>query len=111
VKGLFASGRFIAVEDGTAVFALQYESHISLAAPVKPDVEAALTAHFGVPVPLRLVVDPGGPAKDEPAASAPDEPEEPVDLDGLTDAPPDNRTGIDHLSAAFGDVEVVEEPK
>ena len=113
VKGLFASGRFISVEDGTAVFALQYESHISLAAPVKPDVEAALAAHFGVPVPLRLVVDPGGPAKDQPssASAAPDEPEEPVDLNELTDAPPDNRTGIDHLNAAFGDVEVVEDPK
>ncbi|HEX4904733.1 MAG TPA: DNA polymerase III subunit gamma/tau [Acidimicrobiales bacterium] len=109
VKGLFASGRFIAVEDGTAVFALQYESHISLAAPVKPDVEAALAAHFGVPVPLRLVVDPGGPAKEDAPTSAPDQPEEPVDLDELTDAPPDNRTGIDHLSAAFGDVEVVED--
>ena len=104
VKGLFASGRFVAVEDGSAVFALQYESHISLAAPVKPDVESALAAHFGVAVPLKLIVDPGGPAKDEPRDG-----EDPVDLDGLTDAPPDNRTGVDHLSAAFGDVEVVEE--
>jgi len=108
VKGLFASGRFIAVEDGAAVFALQYESHISLATPVKPDVEAALAAHFGAPVPLRLVVDPGGPAKDTPVD---DVPEETVDLDGLTDAPPDNRTGIDHLNAAFGEVEVVEGEK
>ena len=68
---------------------------------MKADVEAALAAHFGIKVPLQLVVDPGGPSREAP--------EEPVDLDALTDAPPDNRTGVDHLTAAFPGAEVVED--
>jgi hypothetical protein len=74
------------------------------ASDVRADVEAALAAHFGSPVPLKLVVDPGGPPKEN------DQPDEPVDLDALTDAPDDPRTGIDHLAAAFPGSEVVPAP-
>ncbi|MEA3019817.1 MAG: polymerase subunit gamma/tau [Actinomycetota bacterium] len=98
-KAKFAAGRFLAVEDGYAVYALPGPGLLQKATEVQADVEAALGAHFGRPVPLKLVVDPGGPPKDAP--------EEPVDLDALTDAPPDNRTGVDHLSAAFPGSEVV----
>ena len=56
-RARFRVGRFVAVEDGAAVFALPNDTHRSYCDEVRPDVEAALGAHFGRPVPLRLVVD------------------------------------------------------
>ena len=103
-KAKFSGGRFLTVESDHAVYAVP-SYLLEKATEVKGDVEKALGEHFGVPVPLKVVLDPGG------APPAADAPEEPVDLDALTDAPPDNRTGIDHLNAAFGDVEVVEDPR
>jgi DNA polymerase-3 subunit gamma/tau len=119
VKGLFASGRFVAVEDGRAVYGLPGPGLVEKAEAVRPDVEAALAAHFGTPVPLRLVVDSGGPpppeTADEPAAGPPPaEPEpqeeEAIDISDLTDAPAEDVvTGVDHLSAAFPGSEIVED--
>jgi len=111
IKAKFAAGRFLRVEGGRATYALPGQGLLEKAAEVKGAVEAALAAHFGAPVPLELVVDPGGPPQDGggPAAADPEpEPEEP-DLEGLTDAPPDDRSGIDHLSAAFPGSEIVED--
>ena len=103
IKAKFAAGRFLSVADGRAVYALPGAGLLEKAAAVKGDVEAALAAHFGTRVPLELVVDPGstpvGPVEQA---------DEPVDLDALTDAPDDNRTGIDHLSAAFPGSEIVD---
>jgi hypothetical protein len=56
-RARFRVGRFVAVEGGTAVFALPNETHRSYCEDVRVDVEAALGKHFGCPVPLRLVVD------------------------------------------------------
>ena len=56
-RARFRVGRFLAVDDGTAVFALPNETHRSYCEEVRPEVETALGSHFGVPVPLRLVVD------------------------------------------------------
>jgi DNA polymerase-3 subunit gamma/tau len=56
-RARFRVGRFIAVHDGTAVFALPNETHRSYCEEVRLDVEAALGDHFGVLVPLLLVVD------------------------------------------------------
>ena len=99
-KAMFASGRFLSVERDHAVYAVGGAGLLEKASKVQADVEAALAAHFGTPVPLKLVVDPGGPPKEAP--------DEPVDLDALTDAPADTRTGVDHLSAAFPGSEVLE---
>jgi DNA polymerase-3 subunit gamma/tau len=101
IKAKFAAGRFLSVDDGVAQYALPGAGLLQKASEVQADVEAALAAHFGTPVPLKLVVDPGGPPQDAV--------EEPVDLDALTDAPADSRTGIDHLSAAFPGSEIIEE--
>ncbi|MEN3272963.1 MAG: polymerase subunit gamma/tau [Actinomycetota bacterium] len=117
VKAKFAAGRFLSVGDGRAVYALPGAGLLEKASDVKGAVEAALAEHFGHPVPLDLVVDPGGappvdddePARPKSAAKEP-EPEEEPDLEGLTDAPDDPRTGIDHLSAAFPGSEIVEGP-
>jgi hypothetical protein len=116
VKAKFAAGRFLSVGDGRAVYALPGAGLLEKASDVKAAVEAALAEHFGYAIPLELVVDPGGapPSVDAPApagaASVAEPEEEPVDLDALTDAPDDPRTGIDHLSAAFPGSEVLPGP-
>ena len=61
-KARFGAGRFSAVADGQAVFALPNEHYLGRCAEVKTEVEAALAEHFGVKVPLRLVVDHAAPA-------------------------------------------------
>jgi DNA polymerase-3 subunit gamma/tau len=117
VKAKFAAGRFLSVGDGRAVYALPGAGLLEKASDVKGAVEAALAEHFGHAVPLDLVVDPGGAppvddaaARPSRAAKEPEPEEEPVDLDALTDAPDDPRTGIDHLSAAFPGSEIVPGP-
>ena len=56
-RARFRVGRFLAVDDGGAVFALPNETHRSYCAEVRIEVERALGAHFGTAVPVRLVVD------------------------------------------------------
>ncbi len=58
-KAVFGAGRFVAVADGRAAFALPNAAHRDRAAEVRTMVESALSAHFGVPVALELVVDGG----------------------------------------------------
>jgi hypothetical protein len=72
------------------------------------DAEGALAAHFGRPVPLRLVVDtsPAAQVADggAPGVTLP----ESVDLDDLRDVPDDPRTNLDRLTEAFPGAEVVD---
>ena len=56
-RARFRMGRFVAVERGAAVFALPNETHRSYCEEVRGEVEDALHRHFGVRMPLRLVVD------------------------------------------------------
>lgn len=64
-KARFGAGRFLAVEDTAAVFALPNDHYLGRCEEVRPEVEAALAAHLGTPVPLRLVVErpDGGPGQ------------------------------------------------
>ena len=68
-RARFRVGRFVGVEEGTAVFALPNETHRSYCEDVRSEVEAALGRHFGTAVPLRLVVDDDADA-DGPGLSA-----------------------------------------
>jgi len=74
-RARFRVGRFVAVEGGTAVFALPNETHRSYCEDVRVEVEAALGSHFGTPVPLRLVVDEeavdDAPRRPAPGSAAP----------------------------------------
>ncbi len=84
-KALYSAGRFVAVTDGVASFALPNEAHRDRCADVQAVVESALADHFGVPVPLRLVVEgtdvpTGGPAG-EPGTDPPDPDHEDFDPD------------------------------
>jgi len=56
-KVLFSAGRFIAADESGVMFALPNAAHRDHCAELSPQVEDALTAHFGVPVTLVLVVD------------------------------------------------------
>jgi hypothetical protein len=58
-KAVYRSGRFMASEEGVATFALPDENMRSYCEGCRADVEAALLAHLGVPLRLRLVTDPG----------------------------------------------------
>jgi hypothetical protein len=95
-----------------AVFALPNAVHRDRCHEVRGEAEAALSAHFGRRVPLRLVVEgeAGGssrPADDEPPA----EPDDEVgNWRDLQDAPPGGLASpLDHVMQAFEGAEVVEE--
>ncbi|MDQ2725359.1 MAG: hypothetical protein M3Y36_07685, partial [Actinomycetota bacterium] len=79
VRVYFAPGRFVAVEDAAAVFALPDKGLLSRAQPVRAEAEAALATVFGRPVPLRLVIDDG--AVPATGSSPPDQPDDPDDYD------------------------------
>ncbi len=109
VKVYLSSGRFVGVDDGAAVYAVPDRGLLARAEPNRAEVEAALAAHFGRPVPLRLVLDdavlpgatstaPSGPAPDDPAT---------IDLDDLVDAPPGVLSPEQRLLEAFPGAEEV----
>jgi DNA polymerase III subunit gamma/tau len=104
-KARYSSGRFTGVEDGAAVFALPNAPHRERCEQCRAEVEEALAAEFGRPVPLRLVVE---------AEAAPpprvDEEDANVDVEDLRQAEPAAVTSpIDHVMQAFEGAEVVEE--
>jgi DNA polymerase-3 subunit gamma/tau len=89
-RARFRVGRFVAVDDGTAVFALPNETHRTYCEEVRVEVETALGSRFGTPVPLRLVVD------EEAAADGPARP--PTAIPGpevQAEAPPVSGTEYD----------------
>ena len=75
-KAIYSGGRFVAVADGAAVFALDNAPTRERAEKHRPAVEQLLAAHFGTAVPLRLVIESevaagaGSPAAAPPAGSA-----------------------------------------
>jgi DNA polymerase-3 subunit gamma/tau len=104
-KGMFTSGRLVGVEENRVVYAFPSETVRDMAEPARPELEAALAAHFGGAVPVRLVVD--GTPLAPPAEPAPEE--DAPDLHSLTDAPAAAVvTPIDHLTNAFPGAEVID---
>ena len=137
-KAIYSGGRFVAVEGDHAVFALNNAPTRDRAEKVRPEVEAALAAHFGRAVPLRLV-DEGdavgrGPAGPTPGTGSPvpagpsagaatpggeggndghhDDHEDIGDVHALEDATDVATSGIDKVVQAFPGAEVLnqEEP-
>jgi DNA polymerase-3 subunit gamma/tau len=105
-KALYKSGRFVGVEDGAAIYGLPNAVHMQRCERCRGEVEQALAAEFGRPVPLRLVVDA------EPAPPPPDEPDVTIDVDveDIREATPAAvASPIDHVMQAFEGAEVVEE--
>ena len=57
VKVYLSSGRFVGVDDAGAIYAVPDRGLLTRAEANRAEVEAALAAYFGRPVPLRLVLD------------------------------------------------------
>jgi DNA polymerase-3 subunit gamma/tau len=105
-RARFRAGRFVAAEGGFATFALPDEIHRSYSEECRVDVEAALKAHFGVPIRLRLVVD--DESADSPSVPASQSvADDPPDPDELTDAPPGSTSVEARLLQTFPGAEEV----
>jgi len=111
-KAFFAGGRFLDVSGGAAVFGLPNAPHMQRCEKGRPDVEAALSAHFGRTVPLRLVVDPdagaAAPAPTGVPTPTPVAEEHEIDLAELTDAPEAGATSVDRVRELFPGAELVD---
>jgi hypothetical protein len=104
----------VASDGDRATFALPNAIHRDRCEEVRVDVEQALAAHFGRPVPLRLVTEdtgPSGPMSGGPSPAAPPPPDDgPFDLDDLEDAPAaEVRSPLDQVLSEFEGATVVEE--
>jgi len=105
-KSRFRVGRFVASEGGKVTFALPNAIHRDRCEEVRVDVEHALAAHFGRPVPLRLVTEEQAPSP----VTAPPPDDGPFDVEDLEDAPATElRSPVDHVLSAFEGATVVEE--
>jgi hypothetical protein len=102
-------GRWVAVEDGTAVFGLPNAVHRDRCEEFRADIEAVLAQRFGGRVAVRLEVDTGAAAAPPGAAPPPEGNDDDVDLTDLRDAPAAVPSGIDHLKQAFPGAQLVEE--
>lgn len=119
-KAIYSHGRFVKVDDAGALFALENAATCQRAERYRADVEAALSAHFGRPVPLRLVdegslegVETTGPSEPGagrtgrpvsagvPSRADDDDEAATIDLDELEDAVDVAASGIEKLTEAF----------
>ncbi|MGH9206833.1 MAG: DNA polymerase III subunit gamma/tau, partial [Acidimicrobiales bacterium] len=69
-RALYRSGRFVAMDSGTAMFALPDETHRSYSEACRQDVETAVSKYFGSQVSIQLVVDGESPGSAPPATRA-----------------------------------------
>ncbi|HET6793129.1 MAG TPA: hypothetical protein VFH45_01730, partial [Acidimicrobiales bacterium] len=97
-RSLYRAGHFVTIDEtGTAVFAVPNEPHRQFAEDCRREVEQAISAHFGVRVPLRLVVE-ADPVQADGGAEAEDEM---IDITELAEAAPGPATPEDRLREAF----------
>jgi hypothetical protein len=89
VKIYLSAGRFADVDDSAAVYAVPDKGLLARAEPNRGEMEAALAAHFGRPVPVRLVLDDAAPGTGQAPRPADNPSEDPsdYDLDDLENAP------------------------
>jgi DNA polymerase-3 subunit gamma/tau len=84
-RALFGGGRFTDADGRLCTFAVANEAQRDHCQPKLAEVEAAIAAHFGTPIKLRLAVDTLPPPAVEAVAVAPSEPvavPDLADLDG-----------------------------
>ena len=118
-KAFFGGGRFVEVTDGAAVFALPNAPHAERCEASRPDVEAALAAHFGRAGPAAVgrgrrpdASRPGRPGPVRRPAVVPrrqPEGDEDVDLTQLTDADDVATSSVDRVRELFPGAELVDE--
>ncbi len=99
-RSRYAAGRFLPSDGDRAVFALPGVPHRDQCLPMKPEVEAALAAHFGRPVPLDLV------SEQAPSVEVEDD-DTSFSVAELRDAPKATSTPADRVKSAFPGAEEV----
>jgi DNA polymerase-3 subunit gamma/tau len=111
VRSRWRGGRWIEPDPGTVRFAVSNEWHQKACDESRREVEEALVAHFGGPVPVAIVVEgepAGGGASAVPGAALPDEVDH-VDPDELQAADDAAVTGVDLVVRTFGGGELIQE--
>ena len=116
-RARFSGGHWVDVVDGVAVFGLPNEPHAVRCEECRSEVETALAAHFGAPVPIRLVVDGSAPDPSAPrsvaaarrAATDENPVDESIDLDDLRNAKGATSAGADRIAAIFPGAELIDE--
>ncbi len=113
-RARFSAGRFIAVEDGTAVMGLPNEPHRKRCEDLRGELEAVLADRFQTTLSVRLVVDDGssdamptGGKTATPEARTPQADDE-VDLSALVDADAAEGSAVERLTEAFPGAALVE---
>jgi DNA polymerase-3 subunit gamma/tau len=121
-KALYSAGRFVAVDDKGAQFALPNAAHRDRCVELAPQVEAALSERFKTPIRLVLVVDDGhggsssngavvAPVSQSPTADTALEfdDEDPGELEAAPAVEDHQAEAVDRLLQAFpGASEIVE---
>ena len=136
-KAIYSGGRFVDVAGDAAVFALNNAATRDRAEKVRGEVEAALEAHFGRPIKVRLIDEAaaakldsavgstaastarpntrpsGGPSNESSGAAAESGPadEEIIDVSDLQNADGVVTSGLDKLVEAFPGAVVMEQEK
>jgi hypothetical protein len=120
-KAMYAAGHFLDSAGPKARFTVPNAVHREKASQKLAEVEAALAAHFGRPVPMELVVDDGaggagasapaagsGSAASSPRATETGPEEDVGDIAELEDAPADDRSAAQRVIETFPGAEIVE---
>ena len=114
-KPVLAAGHWIDTDGGVAL-AVPNEPHRARSEQHRAELEAALAAHFGRPVPVAFVLEPSTPARprgtgERGARAAPDpEPEEAIDPAELVDAGPEHDLApFERVTQAFPGAELMDE--
>jgi DNA polymerase III subunit gamma/tau len=110
VRSRWRGGRWIEPDPRTLRFAVSNEWHQQACDESRGEVEEALLAHFGGPVPVAIVVEGEPPAAGATASAAPpsDDPEH-IDPTELRDADDAAVTGVDLVVRTFGGGELIQE--
>ena len=111
VRSRWRGGRWVEPDSGAVRFAVSNEWHQKACDDSRREVEEALRAHFGAPVPVTVVVEnepPPGTATGQQAARPPDEVEH-IDPTELRDADDAAVTGVDLVVRTFGGGELIQE--
>ena len=118
----FAGGQWAQIDGDTAVFGLPNATHAQRCEECRSDVEAALAANFGLPVPVRLVVDTSAPDPSAQRGAAPrgrvaqaaaepahiDDEIHHSEIEDLADANDIGSNGADRIAAMFPGAELLD---
>jgi DNA polymerase III subunit gamma/tau len=110
VRSRWRGGRWIDPDPHAVRFAVSNEWHQRACDESRREVEEALLAHFGGPVPVAIVVEgePAGGASTTSAAAPPDDVEH-IDPAELSDAGDAAVSGVDLVVRTFGGGELIQE--